>query len=89
MVSKLCSPQQRQPRHSLLSTSLLAHRHRTCKKIKHENSREAQDQEMEDEKSLLITPPDILGKAPVGEGSKMCGGVDGLAEGDGNASSTS
>merc|ERR1719204_636298 len=39
--------------------------------------------------SHIATEPDILGKAPVGEGSKMCGGVDGLAEGDGNASSTS
>ena len=56
---------------------------------KHEHSREDQDQDREHVKSLLITPPDILGKAPVGEGSKMCGGVDGLAEGDGNASSTS
>ena len=33
--------------------------------------------------------PDILGKAPVGEGGKVCGGSDGLAEGEGGASSTS
>merc|ERR1719234_2152528 len=30
--------------------------------------------------SHLSSTPDILGKAPVGEGSKMCGGGDGLAE---------
>ena len=38
---------------------------------------------------LHADPPDILGKAPVGEGGEVCGGSDGLAEGQGRASSTS
>ena len=38
---------------------------------------------------LHANSPDILGKAPVGEGGKMCGGIDGLAEGLGKTRNAS